>query len=109
VIQAETHVGLQVTANITKRWNVATNVSKMRACYSVAGWSRKVEDSIPNEVICQFTYYFHQHSAPDVDQPPTESQFSRPEPLLYFQVALHLSSQGMNGPHSRPTATQKIL
>jgi hypothetical protein len=35
-------------------------------------------------------------------------QFSRPEPLLFFQVAPHLSSQGLSGPHSRPTATQKI-
>jgi hypothetical protein len=36
------------------------------------------------------------------------SQFSRPEPLLFFQVAPHLSSQGLSGPRSRPTATQKI-
>jgi hypothetical protein len=28
--------------------------------------------------------------------------------LLFFQVAPHLSSQGLSGPHSRPTATQKI-
>jgi hypothetical protein len=34
--------------------------------------------------------------------------FSRPEPLLFFQVASHLSSQGLSGPCSRPTATQKI-
>jgi hypothetical protein len=36
------------------------------------------------------------------------SQFSRPEPLLFFQVAPHLLSQGLSGPPSRPTATQKI-
>jgi hypothetical protein len=36
------------------------------------------------------------------------NQFSRPEPLLFFQVAPHLSSQGLSGPCSRPTATQKI-
>jgi hypothetical protein len=30
------------------------------------------------------------------------------EPLLFFQVAPHLSSQGLSGPHSRPTDTQKI-
>jgi hypothetical protein len=34
------------------------------------------------------------------------SQFSRPEQLLFFQVAPYLSSQGL--PRSRPTATQKI-
>jgi hypothetical protein len=34
--------------------------------------------------------------------------FFRPEPLLFFQVAPHLSSQGLIGPRSRPTATQKI-
>jgi hypothetical protein len=33
---------------------------------------------------------------------------SRPESLLLFQVAPHLSSQGLSGPRSRPTATQKI-
>jgi hypothetical protein len=37
-----------------------------------------------------------------------KSQFSRPEPLLFFQIAPHLSSQGLSGPRSRPTATQKI-
>jgi hypothetical protein len=26
----------------------------------------------------------------------------------FFQIALHLSSQGLSGPRSRPTATQKI-
>jgi hypothetical protein len=36
------------------------------------------------------------------------SQFYRPEPLLFFQVAPHLSSQGLSGPRSRPTATQNI-
>jgi hypothetical protein len=36
------------------------------------------------------------------------SQYSRPEPLLFFQVAVHLSSQELSGPRSRPTATQKI-
>jgi hypothetical protein len=36
------------------------------------------------------------------------SQFSRPEPLLFFQVAPHLSSQGLNGSRSRHTGTQKI-
>jgi hypothetical protein len=36
------------------------------------------------------------------------SQFSRPEPLLFFLVAPHLSSQGLSGLRSRPTATQKI-
>jgi hypothetical protein len=42
--------------------------------------------------------------------PPTvvKSQFSRPEPLLFFQVAPHLSSQRLSGPRSRPIATQKI-
>jgi hypothetical protein len=35
-------------------------------------------------------------------------QFSKPEPLLFFQVAPHLSSQGLSGPRSRPTATQKM-
>jgi hypothetical protein len=35
------------------------------------------------------------------------SQFSRPEPLLFFEVAPHLSSQGLGEPGSRPTATQK--
>jgi hypothetical protein len=34
--------------------------------------------------------------------------FSRSEPLLFFQLAPHLSSQWMSGPRSRPTATQKI-
>jgi hypothetical protein len=34
-------------------------------------------------------------------------QFSRPEPLLFFEIA-HLSSQGLTGPRCRPTATQKI-
>jgi hypothetical protein len=33
------------------------------------------------------------------------SQFSRAEALLFFQVAPHLSSYGLSGPHSRPTAT----
>jgi hypothetical protein len=27
----------------------------------------------------------------------------------YFQVAPHLSSEGLSGPRSRPTGTQKIL
>jgi hypothetical protein len=35
-------------------------------------------------------------------------QFSRPEPLLFFQVAPHLLSQGLSGPRSTPTGTQKI-
>jgi hypothetical protein len=30
------------------------------------------------------------------------------EPLLFFQVVPHLSSQWLSGPRSRPTATQKI-
>jgi hypothetical protein len=30
------------------------------------------------------------------------------EPLLFFQVAPHLLSQGLSGPRSRPTTTQKI-
>jgi hypothetical protein len=34
--------------------------------------------------------------------------FSRPEPLLFFQVAPHWLSQGLSGPRSRPNATQKI-
>jgi hypothetical protein len=34
---------------------------------------------------------------------------SRPEPLLFFQVAFHLSSQGLSGPRSRPTATQNLV
>jgi hypothetical protein len=34
--------------------------------------------------------------------------FSRPEPLISFQVAAHLLSQWLSGPRSRPTATQKI-
>jgi hypothetical protein len=29
-------------------------------------------------------------------------------PLLFFQVAPHLSSQGLSGTRFRPTATQKI-
>jgi hypothetical protein len=33
---------------------------------------------------------------------------SRPEPLLFFQVAPHLLSQGLSGPRTRSTATQKI-
>jgi hypothetical protein len=40
--------------------------------------------------------------------PTVVNLFSRPVPLLFFQVAPHLSSQGLSGPHSRPTATQKI-
>jgi hypothetical protein len=39
---------------------------------------------------------------------PTVTQFPRPEPLVFFQVAPQLSSQGLSGPRSRPTATQKI-
>jgi hypothetical protein len=35
--------------------------------------------------------------------------FSRPEPLLFFQVAPHLSSQEPSGLRSRPTAIQKNL
>jgi hypothetical protein len=38
----------------------------------------------------------------------TQSQFYGPEPLIFFQVAPHLSSQGLSGPRCRPTATQKI-
>jgi hypothetical protein len=34
--------------------------------------------------------------------------FFLPEPLLFFQVAPHLSSEGPSGPRSRPTATQKF-
>jgi hypothetical protein len=34
--------------------------------------------------------------------------FSRPEPLLFIQVAPHLSSQELSGPRSIPTPTQKI-
>jgi hypothetical protein len=30
------------------------------------------------------------------------------QPLLFFQVAPHLLSQGLSGPHSRLTATQEI-
>jgi hypothetical protein len=37
-----------------------------------------------------------------------ESQFYRREPLHFFQVDPHLSSQGLGGPRSRPTAIQKI-
>jgi hypothetical protein len=33
---------------------------------------------------------------------------SRTEPLLFFQVASHLSSRGLIGPRIRPTAKQKI-
>jgi hypothetical protein len=40
---------------------------------------------------------------------PTAINLSLPEPLLFFQVAPHLSSQGPSGPRSRPTATQKNL
>jgi hypothetical protein len=40
--------------------------------------------------------------------PTVFSLFSRPEPLLFFQVAPHLSSQGLSGPRSIPTASQKI-
>jgi hypothetical protein len=36
-------------------------------------------------------------------------RFSRLEPLLFFQAAPHLSSRGLSGPRSRPTATQKNL
>jgi hypothetical protein len=35
--------------------------------------------------------------------------FSRPELLLFFQVAPHLFSQGLSGRHSRLTTTQKNL
>jgi hypothetical protein len=42
------------------------------------------------------------------DPPGPLSQFSRPEPLLFFQVAPQLSSQGLSGPRSRPIATQRI-
>jgi hypothetical protein len=42
------------------------------------------------------------------DPPAVVNLFSRPEPLLFFQVAPHLSSQGLSGPRFRPTATQKI-
>jgi hypothetical protein len=34
--------------------------------------------------------------------------FSKPEPLIFIQVAPYLSSQGLSGPRSRSTATQKI-
>jgi hypothetical protein len=34
-----------------------------------------------------------------------KSQFYRPEPLIFFQVAPHLSSQGLSGLRYRPTAT----
>jgi hypothetical protein len=37
----------------------------------------------------------------------TVVNLSRPEPLILFQVAPHLSSQGLSGPRPRPTATQK--
>jgi hypothetical protein len=40
--------------------------------------------------------------------PTVVNLFSRPEPLLFFQVAPHLSSQGLNGSRSRSTATHKI-
>jgi hypothetical protein len=40
--------------------------------------------------------------------PHGRSQFCRPEPLLFFQISPHLSSQGLSGPRSRPTVTQKI-
>jgi hypothetical protein len=30
------------------------------------------------------------------------------KPLLFFQVAPHLSSQGLSGPRSKPSDTQKI-
>jgi hypothetical protein len=40
--------------------------------------------------------------------PTVVNLFSRPEPLPFFQVAPHLSSQGLSGPRSRPIATQKI-
>jgi hypothetical protein len=36
------------------------------------------------------------------------SQFSRRDPLLFLQMAPHLSSQGLSGPRSSPTATQKF-
>jgi hypothetical protein len=36
------------------------------------------------------------------------SRFSRPDPLLFFQVAPHLSLQGLRGPRFRPTPTQKV-
>jgi hypothetical protein len=44
-----------------------------------------------------------------VDRGVSRGQFSRSERLLLFQVAPHLSSQGLSGPRSRPTATQKNL
>jgi hypothetical protein len=34
--------------------------------------------------------------------------FSRLQPLIFIQVAPYLFSQGLSGPRSRPTATQKI-
>jgi hypothetical protein len=34
--------------------------------------------------------------------------FARPEPLLFLEVAPHLLSQGLSGPRSKLTATQKI-
>jgi hypothetical protein len=34
--------------------------------------------------------------------------FSRLEPLIFFYVAPHLLSQGLSGPRTRTTATQKI-
>jgi hypothetical protein len=40
--------------------------------------------------------------------PAVVNVFYRPEPLLFFQVVPHLSSQGLSGPRSRTTATQKI-
>jgi hypothetical protein len=40
--------------------------------------------------------------------PTVVNLFCRPEPLLFFQVAPHLLSQGLSGPRSTPTATQKI-
>jgi hypothetical protein len=43
------------------------------------------------------------------DPPRSLISVSRPEPLLFFQVAPHLLSQGLSGPRSRPTATQLLV
>jgi hypothetical protein len=40
--------------------------------------------------------------------PTVVNLFSRQEPLFFFQAAPHLSSQGLSGLRSRPTATQKM-
>jgi hypothetical protein len=41
------------------------------------------------------------------DPPQSLISVSRPEPLIFFQVAPYLFSQGLSGPHSRLTADNR--